>query len=485
MSTVAIFVTKGTIFAGSAAMSSAFLAMGIGVGAAFYLHYQHEIREQERQRLTRDLENACYRVRQRLESLPTGLQVQFSSELDRLQQFENAAKTAIADDDLCAIPSAITALHEQYAELRRRIEPLLISMHEPSADALDAAHSLKLRLEAFPDLVQLLPLRMTLQRILTEVAPDATMEQAINDLRQRTEELLRKELHNSGTSEEPPPVVSAPDSRERRRTSLQNEAYRFHLLLGRLNAGAAEELEPLVAELGNGSDDQRFEMIRDTIRLKYGAVKDAVATTVIRREALQALPDQVRDLPGGTELTSMLESLLNQPLISVEEYREAVRQTHDLLYKRHEEQALLGRVRDTLEQLGYVTLSGKDGITEEGLQAGEVFFVETPWEGYRVMLRLSPQGELLTRLVRLVATEEERQTITSYQRQKDVEVARRWCHDYDKLIAGMEQQGVTCTVNLRKAPEEEEVLCMVDAAAAPRIRGAATIESSSRAGTIP
>ena len=469
MSTVAIFATKGTIFASSAAMSSAFLAMGIGVGAAFYLHYRHELREEQRQRLTRDLENACYRIRQRIESLPNELQGQFETELKQLQQFQDVATTAIAKDDLCAIPLAITTLHEQYAALRRRVEPLLIALQEPSAAALDAASHLQQRLDAFMDLASLLPLRAALHTIVQESDP-GSMEQAIDELRSRAEALIADEQQKAEGFEEPAPLVQAPDSRERRRRTLLDEARRFHLLLARLDVAAADACLPLLAEVTASTDDQRLALVRDSICLKYGETREATATSAIHREVLQPLPDQVRQLPGGTELATMLELLLEQPLISVEEYREAVRQAHDLLYRCHEEQALLARVQDTLEQLGYATLAGKDGVTEQGLLAGEVFFVETPWEGYRVMLRLSPQGELLTRLVRLVATEEERKTVGAYQKQKDLEVAKRWCHDYDKLIAVMEQQGITCAVNLRKAPEEEEVLCLVDASAAPALR---------------
>jgi len=469
MSTVAIVVTKGTIFAGSAAMSSACLAMGIGVGAAFYLQYRHELREEQRQRLTRDLDNACYRIRQRIESLPDELQGQFNTELAQLQQLQDAATTAIAQDDLCAVPLAISSLHGQYAALRRRVEPLLITLQEPSAAALDAASHLQQYLDTFADLASLLPLRAALQKILQDADP-ADLEQAIAELRNRADALIAGEQQKAGGVEEPAPLVQAPDSRERRRNALRDEARRFYLLLARLDAAVAAPFLPLLAEVADSVDEQRLALVRDSIRLTYGEVKEATAASVMHREALQTLPEQVRQLPGGTELATLLESLLEQPLISAEEYRGAVQQAHDLLYRYHEEQALLARVQDTLEQLGYATLAGKDGITEAGLLAGEVFFVETPWEGYRVMLRLSPQGELLTRLVRLVATEDERKTVSTYQKQKDLEVARRWCHDYDKLIAGMELQGITCAVNLRKAPEEEEVLYLVDAAAAPALR---------------
>jgi hypothetical protein len=476
MSTVAIFVTKGTIFAGSAAMSSACLAMGIGVGAAFYLHYRHAIRHEERQRLSRELENACYRVRQRIESLPEALQTKFADDLENLLQLENAVKTAISADELCAIPAAIAALHELYTELRRRIEPALIALQEPSAEALDAAIGLRSQLDNHIGLAQLAPLAAELQAILDNCAP-AEMLEAIRSLEQRAGLLILQLQQQPGVAEEAPPVVAAPDSRERRCAFLANEAKRFQLLIARHDASAAKELIPFVEELTQGADEQRHKLVRDMIRLKYGALKEAVANTTIYREILESLPGQVRNIPGGGEIATDIERLLGQSSITTEEYNEGVRQAHDFLFRRYEEQALLGRVRDTLEQLGYATVPGVDGITEEGLLAGEVFFVETPWEGYRVMLRLSAQGELLTRLVHLVANEEEKQNRSSYQRQKDLEVAKRWCGDYDRFMAELGEQGVSCSVNLRKAPEEEEILCIIDASVKHKQKYAATSDN--------
>ncbi len=483
MSTVAIFVTKGTIFAGSAAMSGAFLAMGVGVGAAFYLQYRHEVNEQERQRLTRELNNACYRVRHRIESLPLELHGQFKIELARLAELESSANAAIAKDDFCVIPAAIAALHEQYATLKNRIEHLVIATAEPSQAVLDSALELSRRLDAFTDKPLLIPLRNELGRILKESATDR-LEQDINVIAKRAELIISQNQDPTEHAEEPPPAVCAPDSRERRRSALLADARRYHLLIARLDSSAADELLPLLEEAAAGADDQRLSMLRDSICLKYGAVKDAAALTAIHTEVLQSLPDQVRNLPGGPEVADMLEALLKQPAIGLEEFREGLRKSHDLLFKSHEEQALLARVRDTLETLGYATLSGVKGITEEGLQAGEVFFVDTPSEGYRVMLRLSPEGELLTRLVRMVASEDKRKNVSSYQRQKDLDVARRWCRDYDSLISGMEQQGVSCTVNLRKAPEEEEVLCIVDTSADIKRRSHSTTVTAMQGGAV-
>lgn len=434
MSTVAIFVSKGSILAGSAAMSSAFLAMGIGVGVAFYLHYRHEIKAEERQRLTREVENSCYRLRSRIDSLPQVLQDSYADELNQLRQLEDSVKTAIADDDLCTIPAAIAALQRGYADLRQRIVPALLALEEPAKVAQGTAMS-------FSD-----------------------------QIRQREQV--------AGIEEEMAPEISAPDRKERRRIRIAEDALRYHLLVAHYDAAAAELLAPLLEELKEGTSEQRCGMIRDTMRLKYGRLKEAAAATIIHREILSPLPDQIRHLPGGGAIADELDLLVNSLNISAEEYQEGVRKAHDLLFRHYEEMALLGRVQETLQQLGYATVQGVEGITEEGLLAGEVFFVETPFEGYRIMLRLSAQGELLTRLVRLVASESEKQSHSSYQRQKDMDVARRWCGDYDRFLAALGEKGVACSVNLRKSAEEEEVLCIVDASVQRRTASTAKSDIS-------
>jgi hypothetical protein len=130
-----------------------------------------------------------------------------------------------------------------------------------------------------------------------------------------------------------------------------------------------------------------------------------------------------------------------------------------LLASLREEALLIADMREKLSDLGYSIVDEQ----AEPFSQGKPLFFDTRWDEYKVLVRIGEGGELVTRLARIVATEREKAETTDYQRQRDKEVAHSWCHDFDKFIDSLQQQGYAFKSVMRKEPEQEGVICLVDA----------------------
>jgi hypothetical protein len=138
------------------------------------------------------------------------------------------------------------------------------------------------------------------------------------------------------------------------------------------------------------------------------------------------------------------------------------------------------RVERTLSEMGYDLLPesretgepSTEGFTdsdedkdenEDILRPEQVRYLESPYEGYRVMLKVDAKGGVTARLVRAVASEEEKNAPAADQEQKDREAGKKWCRDFDDFLEKMMGQDLPLDVSLRQEPEESQVLVVVDA----------------------
>jgi hypothetical protein len=69
------------------------------------------------------------------------------------------------------------------------------------------------------------------------------------------------------------------------------------------------------------------------------------------------------------------------------------------------------------------------------------------------------EGNVSTRLVRVTEAENE---AAPDQRQKDVEIGKKWCKDLEGFLEKMQSESLPLDVTLRKEPEEAELLTVVD-----------------------
>ncbi|MCR5219718.1 MAG: hypothetical protein K6E31_01825 [bacterium] len=122
---------------------------------------------------------------------------------------------------------------------------------------------------------------------------------------------------------------------------------------------------------------------------------------------------------------------------------------------------LAEKVERTLKQMGY-TLMDEEGRPVE-LKAGEARLLSTPYEGYRVRVKVGQDGAIATRLVRVVGSEEEKTSVSEYQKQADIEVGKKWCANLQQIHEKLAEEGLPVRDIFRKEPGEEPLDIIVDA----------------------
>ena len=124
--------------------------------------------------------------------------------------------------------------------------------------------------------------------------------------------------------------------------------------------------------------------------------------------------------------------------------------------------------------MGY-TLMDEEG-KPVGLKAGEVRMLSTPYEGYKVRVKVGQDGTLATRLVRVVGSEEEKASISEYQKQADIEGGKKWCANLKQIHEALAKEGLPVKDIFRREPGEEPLDIVVDASVRKQRKQAAGAE---------
>ena len=297
----------------------------------------------------------------------------------------------------------------------------------------------------------------------------AFLEEAVNGLRERIlsarmEEVLAASQKGPEEQASPSPVSPATGrDRPDEDAALVADICGFGGRVAFFDEGEAEAIGPLLAEAREGAGGARLRMIRDQVRTTYGRLKErAVLTDLFKRDLRDFLP-LVRRARGESaeRLCARMEDLLEAPAITREEYNDVYRAVKAVMMDQLEaiEDAILAeKVGAVLGEIGYTLLD------EEGaeLTSGAMRTLAAPYDGYRVRVKVSGEGQIATRLVRVVGTEEEKAHVSEYQRQKDIEAGRKWCKDLDRFYGALAEQGLKMETVLRREPGEEELTVMVD-----------------------
>ncbi|MDD5092236.1 MAG: hypothetical protein PHQ23_15150 [Candidatus Wallbacteria bacterium] len=251
----------------------------------------------------------------------------------------------------------------------------------------------------------------------------------------------------------------------------RDEIRDFHRKIIVLDREAATGLDEIVT----GAFSEKFEPRLDAVRLQvqavYQSLKKRAFLTKMRRDELENMTKALVLYGDPGSLGDKLSQLRESELITDAAFDGARAEFQATLSGLMEEKmkaevaAKLARgVSESLCELGYNVDDGSESDLVQKLGSGEVVYLDSAWDGYRVMLRY--QGdELVVRLVRVVATEAERQS-TEYQLQKDYEIAEKWCADYDRFLQKLHSIGLPLDVKLRKEPGEEHLTVIVDQQAA-------------------
>jgi hypothetical protein len=233
-----------------------------------------------------------------------------------------------------------------------------------------------------------------------------------------------------------------------------------------------ERLAPVLAKLNAGTRfPGRLESLRSQLKVLWGNIRERAATTSYFRETLSKLKDDLSAAGGvmssgeGAELIGRCGVLLGAKFIERPDFMKLYEDMAKFVYKRGEaiaDSMFAGRVKDTLETLGYEIVgdeipSGGSG-TAASLEPGVARYLDSPYEGYRVMLKADKKGSLAARLVRVEDIGDGASRSSDEQDLLDRETGRKWCRDFDAFLDKMRDMGLPMDVSLRREPDDTKLM---------------------------
>ena len=238
--------------------------------------------------------------------------------------------------------------------------------------------------------------------------------------------------------------------------------------------GEAESLRPLMEEAVSCASPFRLSLIRDQIKTTYGKLKERRVLAELFKQELRELLPVMKRTRNSESLIFRMEELLEAGEVRRDDFSPLYREAKTVIAEQIErliDDEMARRVEGVLGEMGYslLTEDGREAETSLAeLRPGEVRHLETPYEGYRVRVRVDG-GKIATRLVRVAASEAEKAG-DEYQRQKDEETGKKWCGDLDAFYGALEKEGVLVEQLLRKEPGDEPLDVIVEAKGASRKR---------------
>ena len=228
----------------------------------------------------------------------------------------------------------------------------------------------------------------------------------------------------------------------------------------------AERLKPLVLEAKQGANAQRLKLIRSQVKTTYGRLREqAILTDMFKRDFRDFLPP-MRKASGTESLCVRMEDLLTAPVVSREEYNDIYKAVKGVFEEQMDtitDAMFAEMIEKKLTVMGY-KLMDENG-NPAGLPPGEMRMLSTPYEGYRVRVKVNKNNTVATRLVRVVGSEEEKASVSEYQRQKDIETGKLWKQNIEEFYRTLGEEGLPMKIVFSKDPGEEPLDIIVDKSA--------------------
>ncbi|MBN2825289.1 MAG: hypothetical protein JXQ76_08200, partial [Campylobacterales bacterium] len=208
---------------------------------------------------------------------------------------------------------------------------------------------------------------------------------------------------------------------------------------------------------------EKLQMVLDSIKLDYGKAKEAAIWSAIYKEDLAKLAR----LELGDGMHNKITTLQNQDSITKEAFKSIADEINQIILEKQERAILIEALKENLNGMGYSVVNENESLAK--LENGEIVYVDTEDEEYKIMLKLNPQTmDITTRIVRVVATSEEKENVSSYQKEKDLEASKKWCSSYDKLTHLLKINGIEINTTLRIEPEYDDMTYIVDSSLASK-----------------
>ncbi|MBF0344642.1 MAG: hypothetical protein HQL06_10485 [Nitrospirae bacterium] len=285
---------------------------------------------------------------------------------------------------------------------------------------------------------------------------------------------LKEEKYQRGSR-----FADSPDKNTNNQVDVEDiwgeEARQFYSQIKELDEEYYHRLTPLIKELNYKPNSQRLQLIRTSMKLYYGQIKELTANTNIFKDMLKKLLQQASKYEGFADISPSIELLFMNRYVRKDQYDSSVAILSEFIIDAEErmaKQKIILRLKENIESLGYPILTDKEPETLDNIvlasdlfsriESEQVVYLDTQWEDYKVLLRLNNYGELTTRLIRVVKTQKERQNLPTNQRQKDREIAMKWCEVYDRFIEKLREDYPSLIQKLRKEPQDENLTYVVN-----------------------
>lgn len=219
-------------------------------------------------------------------------------------------------------------------------------------------------------------------------------------------------------------------------------------------------------------DESYLKILYDQSQLDFSNLQTKKIRTDIYKIQLELLKHNIDNIlktvekdaelkefyPKTLKIFQNIDDLIKQKFIEKEEF-EKLRlkfiEVYNSILKKIEylqtQKLLQKNIKETLEKIGYQII---DSLLIEKLTKGEIIYIDIPYsDEYKVQLRLTEDNQIYFRLVKFTDS----LTPTSYEKQKDLEIAQKWCKDYDKILELLKENGIIIENIKRIEPEETEI----------------------------
>ncbi|MDR1136710.1 MAG: hypothetical protein LBK91_00175, partial [Synergistaceae bacterium] len=237
-----------------------------------------------------------------------------------------------------------------------------------------------------------------------------------------------------------------------------------------------ERLSSVVAGLNADTRfPERLKSLHRQCKTLWGKIRERAASTDYFRETLRRLRDDLSAARGimasgeGAKLLERCDVLLGAKFIERPDFMALYEDMAKFVHERGEtiaDSMFAGKVKDVLETLGYEIVqdeapageNGGDSGAAASLEPGSVSYLDSPYEGYRVMLKADKKGSLAARLVRVEDGGDGASVGPDEKERLDRETGRKWCRDFDAFLDKMKDMGLPLDVSLRQEPEDAKLL---------------------------
>jgi len=216
----------------------------------------------------------------------------------------------------------------------------------------------------------------------------------------------------------------------------------------------------------NSTSSERLKIVFSSVKLEYDSLKRMHLWTTVYKDELNLFLCKISSITTfNADLVKKINTLMSQKNIVKSEFKKIQQEFQLYIKTSNERNELSTKLQENLKYLGYTVSSNthSDNITlYQQLSQGEIVYLDTDIDAYKIMIKLNKDMGFSIRFTKMVATQHEIDNVSSYQRQKDQENAKKWCNNYDKLCQLLKQHNINVHDKLRQEPDGVDISYMIN-----------------------